>query len=46
MTRVAIWLALPVFVLCVAVLYTLLMNWSQGVPLCSTWMHGILPLCR
>jgi hypothetical protein len=46
MTRIAIWLGLPVFVLCLAVLYAILMNWSQGVPFCESWLRGALPYCR
>jgi hypothetical protein len=44
--RVVIWLAFPVLVFSVAVLYAIIMNWSQGVPFCDTWMRPALPYCQ
>jgi hypothetical protein len=44
--RLVIWLALPVAILGFAVLFTIVLSWSQGGSFCSTWMSAALPLCR
>jgi hypothetical protein len=44
--RVVIWLAFPVLILSFALLITIILNWSQGLPFCDTWLRPILPLCR
>ncbi len=44
--RFVIWLSVPVLILCFAVLVTIILNWSQGVPFCLTWMRAALPLCN
>jgi len=43
--RLVLLLSFPVLVLCFAVLVTILLNWSQGVPLCATWMARFIPVC-
>ncbi len=45
-TRVVMWLALPVFVFVLALLYTMIQHWTQGVSFCDSWLSGALPLCR
>jgi hypothetical protein len=44
--RVVIWLSIPVMIFAIALLYAMIMNWTEGVPLCDTWLRGALPLCR
>jgi len=36
----------PALILCLAILIPILLNWSQGVPLCDTWLNAVLPACR
>ncbi len=44
--RVVIWLALPVLVFALALLYAMIMNWTEGVPFCESWLRAALPYCR
>ena len=44
--RLVIWLGVPVFVFAIALLYAMVANWTQGVPLCDSWFGPVLPLCR
>ncbi len=44
--RVVIWLALPVLVFALALLYAMIMNWTDGVPFCESWLRAALPYCR
>jgi hypothetical protein len=44
--RLVIWLSVPVLIFCVALMYTMLMNWVYGVPYCDTWVRAALPYCR
>ena len=44
--RVVIWLALPVLVFALALLYAMIINWTEGVSFCDTWLRAALPLCR
>jgi len=44
--RAVVWLSLPVLVFCSALLFTLIMNWTRGVPLCTTWLRAALPFCN
>ncbi len=44
--RVVIWMALPVLVFALALLYAMIMNWTEGVPFCESWIRAALPYCR
>ncbi len=44
--RVVIWLALPVLVFALALLHAMIMNWTEGVPYCESWLRAALPYCR
>jgi hypothetical protein len=44
--RVVIWLSIPVLIFALALLYTMIMNWTDGVSFCQTWVRAALPLCR
>ncbi len=44
--RVVMWLSLPVAIFAVALLYTIVTSWTQGVPFCATWVSSALPVCR
>jgi hypothetical protein len=44
--RLVMWLSVPVLILSIALLVTIVMNWSQGVPFCATWLRAGLPFCQ
>ncbi len=43
--RVIIWLGLPIGVAAMAASLTMLMGWSDGRDVCTTWLAMILTYC-